>query len=247
MWGVLWAQEPGIIALTNQIGYTLDAVENKYYGVFTDIPGFESAQFIEINPNRYEVRIVFVEYTRKKISKRAFNLRELNDLQIRLKQMRPITEEDREAMREDFTYLKVEETLNNIPKGQYVNIKHWSGKRINGTLLYYGKQKLIIQTPVSMETVPVWEMERISYRKNIVDRPNWKLKIYGIAALAGLMLMETWNVQTNPRAEMVWHNRFMGAAIGTLAGAEVYDTIMILISPKTYFALTPAEMEKLKN
>ncbi|MEE8335086.1 MAG: hypothetical protein V3S48_01465 [Candidatus Neomarinimicrobiota bacterium] len=243
----LLAGDQEIIALTPQIGFNLDPAENKYYGVFTDITGFESAQFYQVTPNRIEVQIVFVEFARKKKSRRAMNLRKYSDLQVRIKQMRVMTDSDREKMADDFTYLKTEEILSSIIPNQYVDIEHRSGKKIKGTFLEYKKQKLVVQTPVSIQTIPVWDMEKISFREQIIKRPKWKLQIYGLSALLGLGLMEVWNVQTKPRTEMVWHNRFMGSAIGTLAGAEFYDTMIILLTPKTHFALTPAELEQLKN
>ena len=46
---IILAQNSEIVQLTKHIGFTLDAEENKYYEVFTDIPNFESAQFFQIN------------------------------------------------------------------------------------------------------------------------------------------------------------------------------------------------------
>ena len=48
----LMGQKREVITITTHIGHTLDAEENIHYSVFADIPNFESAQFIEINPNR---------------------------------------------------------------------------------------------------------------------------------------------------------------------------------------------------
>ena len=45
----MW-QKREVITITTHIGHTLDAEENIHYSVFADIPNFESAQFIEINP-----------------------------------------------------------------------------------------------------------------------------------------------------------------------------------------------------
>jgi len=39
----------------------------------------------------------------------------------------------------------------------------------------------------------------------------------------------------------------VGAIFGLIAGAEVYDTSMILLSKKTQFRLTPAELDKLNR
>ena len=63
----------------------------------------------------------------------------------------------------------------------------------------------------------------------------------------GFGVMEFWNRQTNPSFGPKWHNRFMGAIFGLIAGAEVYDTSMILLSKKTQFGLTPAELDKLNR
>ncbi len=253
-WGVflllfstLSSQNQEIIPLTDSIGFNLDAAENKYYGVFKDIPGFESAQFYEINRNRIEARITYLEYSRKKVSRRAMSLREFTNLQFRVKQMPIMTLKDRDEMADDFTYLRTDEILSSIPKDQFVKIKHRSGKRLSGTLVAYLNQNLIIQTPLSLEKVKISNLERVTYREKIISRPEWKLRIYGMTALLGLFIMESWNNQTNPRTEIQWHNRFIGAAVGTLAGAELFDTFEILASPKTHFGLTPSELDALKN
>ena len=82
----LIGQKGEIIPLTKHIGFTLDAEENMYYEVFPDIPNFESAQFFEINNNRIEARITFVDYTRIKVSRKAYKVKELIRLQNRLNQ-----------------------------------------------------------------------------------------------------------------------------------------------------------------
>ena len=71
--------------------------------------------------------------------------------------------------------------------------------------------------------------------------------MYGVAAFLGFVVMESWNQQTNPSFGPKWHNRFVGATFGLIAGAEVYDTSMILLSKKTQFGLTPAELDKLNR
>ena len=59
--------------------------------------------------------------------------------------------------------------------------------------------------------------------------------------------METWNRQTSPDWGYRWHNRFIGATLGLVAGAEVYDISMILLTKKTQFGLTPEELDKLNR
>ena len=118
----LIGQQGEVVPLTKHVGYTLDAEENQYYEVFPEISNFESAQFFEINNNRIEARISFVEYTRIKVSRRAYTQKEFIDLQIRLNQMPEITEEIRESFRKNLTYLRTKEILENIQPGQYVSV-----------------------------------------------------------------------------------------------------------------------------
>ncbi len=243
----LGAQVGEVVEITKDIGYTLDAEENLHYKVFTDIPNFESAQFFEMSRNRIEVRISFVEYTQIKISKRAFDLKEFNDLQFRLKQKQTITDEIRESFRKNLTYLRTKSVLDNIPTGQYLEVKNINGQWIKGTLLAFNNNRLLIQTPVSIKQVPMNKMKQIKYREKIITKPDWKLNIYGIAAIMGLGLMETWNRQTSPDWGYKWHNRFIGATLGLVAGAEVYDISMILLTKKTQFGLTPEELDKLNR
>jgi len=243
----LIGQQRDVVNITRHIGHTLDAEENLHYGVFKDIPNFESAQFFKINPDRFEARISYVEYTETKLSKRGFTLKSLTKLQMSLNQMPQITDEIRESFRKNLTYLRTKEILENIPTGQYVSVKHINGNWIRGTLLSFGKNQLKLQTPFSVKSISITQMERINYRENIINRPDWKLSIYGIAAIMGFGIMESWNQQKNPEWGLKWHNRFMGAIFGLVAGAEVYDTSMILLSKKTQFGLTPTELDKLHH
>ena len=107
----LIGQQGEIVLLTKHVGYTLDAEENLYYEVFPEIPNFESAQFFEINNNRIEARISFVEYTRIKVSRRSYTQKEFINFQIRLNQMPEITDEIRESFRKNLTYLRTEKVL----------------------------------------------------------------------------------------------------------------------------------------
>ena len=157
----LWGQKGEIVQLTKHIGFTLDAEENQYYQVYPEIANFESAQFFEINNNRIESRVSFVEYTRVKISKRAYTQREFIGLQMRIKQLPKITEEIRESFRKNLTYLRTKDVLTNIPTGQYVSVKHQNGKWVRGTLLSYKKERLLLQTPFAIKSVPITKMERI--------------------------------------------------------------------------------------
>ena len=243
----LFAQQGEIVGLTKHIGHTLDAEENLYYKVFNDIPNFNNAQFFQVKPNRIIARISFVDFTKNKISRRAYTLKKFNDLQLRLKRLPEITDKIRSSFSGDLIYLRTKKVLENIPKGQFVSVKTRSNKWVKGTLLSFEDNQLKLQTPFSLKEIPLNQMSRINYRQKIINRPKWKSYVYGLGALMGLGLMETWNSQTAPDWGIKWHNRFSGAIFGLLAGAEIYDISMILLSKKTQFALTPKELDKLKD
>ena len=95
--------------------------------------------------------------------------------------------------------------------------------------------------------MPIWDMSSITYRKNIRELPKLKGFLYALSALGGVILAELWNEQTRPRIDQVWHFRFIGTVLGMLVGSETYEAVNIITSPKTFFALTPEEMDKLKN
>tara|TARA_Y100001970_G_scaffold27740_1_gene33909 strand:+ start:574 stop:1368 length:795 start_codon:yes stop_codon:yes gene_type:complete len=244
---IILAQNSEIVQLTKHIGFTLDAEENKYYEVFTDIPNFESAQFFQINADTVQSRISYLEFTRKKISIKNFTVKSFVDLQIRLSKKSPITDEIRDSYRKNLTYLRTKDILANIPKGQFVEVNHINGKKVKGTLISFNKDRLFIQTPMSVKMIKMTSMERITYRNKIIDRPEWQKFIYSGAALLGLMMMELWNRQTDPIWAYRWHNRFFGATLGLLAGAELYDTSMIIMTKKTKFGLSSSELEKLNR
>ncbi len=241
------SQNEEIVEITKHIGFTLDAEENRYYAVFNDISNFESAQFFQLDNGQIESRISYLEFTRTKISRKKFDLKTFVDLQLRLNFLPPITKDIRESYRKNLTYLRTKEILKNIPVGQFVEVNHVNGKKIRGTLLNFSKDRLYIQTPINVKRIKITSMERITFREKIIDQPELQKLIYAISALIGFAAMEVWNQQTNPIWGYRWHNRFIGGIFGLLAGSELYDTTMILLSKKTKFGLSSQELEKLNS
>ena len=244
---IVFGQDGEIIPLSQKVGLTLDAEENLFYNVYSDIDGFESAQFYEISIQTVIARISYVQYSQQKTSKRKYKMMDFLRMKEAVDVQPIITVEDRLLVRENLTYLQTDEILSGIQEDQYVTIYHRSGRRIRGTLKEYGNKNLIIQTPVSLEKIPIWDMESISYREGINYHSNWKFPLYAFSALAGLILAESWNEQTRPHIDSVWYNRFLGSMAGLLAGSEAFQTFNVLTSPKTFFALTPEEMDRLKE
>ena len=244
---ILSAQTPDIIPLSKKVGLTVDAEENVFFRIFPDIDGFYSAQFYEAGKNKIIIQIVFIDFSQRSVRRRSLTMREFIELQHHVDVQPPITDRDREGIRKNLTYLTTVNILESIPLDQFIIIKHRTGKKIRGALIGLEKRQLSIQTPISVETIPIWDMASITYRKKIRELPKLKGFLYALSALGGVILAEVWNEQTRPRIDQVWHFRFIGTVLGILTGAETYQAVNIISSPKTFFALTPEEMDKLKN
>ena len=244
---ILSAQTPDIIPLSKKVGLTVDAEENVFFRIFPDIDGFYSAQFYEAGKNKIIIQIVFIDFSQRSVRRRSLTMREFIELQHHVDVQPPITDRDREGIRKNLTYLTTVNILKSIPPDQFIIIKHRTGKKIRGALIGLEKRQLSIQTPISVETIPIWDMASITYRKKIRELPKLKGFLYALSALGGVILAEVWNEQTRPRIDQVWHFRFIGTVLGILTGAETYQAVNIISSPKTFFALTPEEMDKLKN
>ena len=244
---ILSAQTPDIIPLSKKVGLTVDAEENVFFRIFPDIDGFYSAQFYEAGKNKIIIQIVFMDFSQRSVRRRSLTMREFIELQHHVGVQPHITDRDREGIRKNLTYLTTVNILESIPPDQFIIIKHRTGKKIRGALIGLEKRQLSIQTPISVETIPIWDMASITYRKKIRELPKLKGFLYALSALGGVILAEVWNEQTRPRIDQVWHFRFIGTVLGMLTGAETYQAVNIISSPKTFFALTPEEMDKLKN
>ena len=244
---ILSAQTPDIIPLSKKVGLTVDAEENVFFRIFPDIDGFYSAQFYEAGKNKIIIQIVFIDFSQRSVRRRSLTMREFIELQHHVDVQPPITDRDREGIRKNLTYLTTVNILESIPPDQFIIIKHRTGKKIRGALIGLEKRQLSIQTPISVETIPIWDMASITYRKKIRELPKLKGFLYALSALGGVILAEVWNEQTRPRIDQIWHFRFIGTVLGILTGAETYQAVNIISSPKTFFALTPEEMDKLKN
>ena len=245
-WSLGISQEGEIIPLSQKVGSEIDSEENIFYNIFPDIKGFVSGQFYEVDKNRYIVRIVFIEYSHERLSQKSYTLREFVALQNYVNRQKTITESDRKYISGELTYLNTDKVIKSIPLNQFVVMKHRDNKKIEGTMRSYDGKHIEIQTPISIISIPIWELEQISYRPSIIERSLWKLRIFGITALVGLLISEFWNIQTNPRIDVQWYYRFLGTTIGLFSSWETYDTINILLSPIQSFELTPTEMDFLK-
>ena len=82
---IISGQDGEIIPLSQKVGLTLDAEENLFYNVISDIDGFESAQFYEMSTHTVIARISYVQYSQQKTSKRKYKMMEfLSEIDLTL-------------------------------------------------------------------------------------------------------------------------------------------------------------------
>ena len=169
-WSLGISQEGEIIPLSQKVGSEIDPEENIFYTIFPEIKGFVSGQFYEVDKNRYIVRIIFIEYSHERLSQKSYTLREFVVLQNYVNRQKTITESERKYISGELTYLNTDKVIKSIPLNQFVVMKHRDNKKIGGTIRSYDGKHIEIQTPISIISVPIWELEQISYRPLIIER-----------------------------------------------------------------------------
>lgn len=236
-----FSQKGEIVSVSDKVGTVIDAEENQFYGLFPDITGFESAQFYEVDGKHYVARIVIVEYSRRKIIRKKYSSREYFEMQIKMDSQPILSDEDRQNIGVNLFFLHTEKILNDIPMGASVSVLQRSGKKIKGELISYEENALNLQTLWGLTKISVWELEKVSYRETIMERPSWIPIVFGFTAVAGFSIAEVWNRQQTPRAEMRWFNRIAGAVAGSFIAPSLYKVVNVTTSPKTTFTLTDFE------
>ena len=156
---ILRAQTPDIIPLSKKVGLTVDAEENVFFRIFPDIDGFYSAQFYDAGKNKIIIQIVFIDFSQRSVRRRSLTMNEFIELQHHVDVQPPITDRDRAGISQNLTYLTTVKILESIPSDQFIIIKHRTGKKIRGALIGVEKRRLSIQTPISVEKIPIWDME----------------------------------------------------------------------------------------
>ncbi len=231
------AQTGEIVSLSENVGTVIDLEENYFYGVFPDIDGFESAQFYEVNPDLYIARVVAMDYSRRKVIQKKYDLRGFFDIQTYVGQQPMITEEDRANAGIDISFLHGDKILSEIETGTKVTIRRKKGLWISGSLLFYEDHILHLKTLWGKRTVPIYDIKRIAYRESVIDRTSWKPYIYGVTAALGVSAAEAWTQSRDHRTEIVWFHRSVGVVGGLFFAPQLYRKINVIFTPKKSYTL----------
>ena len=244
--GFLGAQGE-IQVLRPRVGTEIDVHENRFYRIFPGEEGFVSAQIIAVKPNEMRVKII-KEIRGQVIQKTAtFTMRKFVELQTHVNGQPELTEDALNELYMGMHFLQAAKIVTEIPKPQFVKVKHSGGNKLKGTLLSFENEVLQVQTPTSIELVPLDSMEVISYRTSIGDYLYLRPYIFALSALVGFGGGHIYNMQRKPEADVSWYNRFYGIIIGLIFSGEMFDAISTLLTPKETFILAEEEYERLRT
>ena len=126
--------ETEVMILSGKVGTEIDEHENRFYRIFPKEKGFVNAQILRINEENYRVVIVKEIRAKQKTVKRFISQEGFDKLKAHVDSQPEFTEEAKIAMYEGLDFLRVEKIINEIPKPQFVILKHSGQKVLKGSL-----------------------------------------------------------------------------------------------------------------
>ena len=248
--GRLFAQNE-VIVLSQKVGTEIDVDENLFYRIFPEEKGFVNAQIVQVSNNKFEIRIVKNTNDGPTENIKWISLKEFAALQNYVNGQPDFTAEAKIAMYEGLDYLKAELIVKEIPKPQYVKVKHSSGKKLKGTLIKVVENILHVQTPASVETVHLRDVDAISYRMTLGEFDYIKPYLFGLSGVVGLVTAQIYNSQRSPlyneygiaRTDLSRYTQLSGIVIGLIFSSELFDAISTLLTPSETFILSKETYE----
>ena len=241
-----------IVILSSNVGTEIDEHENRFYRIFPKEKQIINAQFIRISEEKY--RIDVVKKINGKINKvnRYINQNEFDKLKIHVDNQPVLTKELVTAMYEGMDFLRAQKIVNEIPKPQFVILRHSKNKKLSGTLLNVDDNTLYIQTATTIEKIELDKIDRFSYRSSLGNFDYLRPYTFFITGLTGFTMASLYNAQRPvtyndygiPRKDLSAYRQIFGTIIGLIFSSEVFDAISTLLTPTDTIILSEAEYEK---
>ena len=99
------------------------------------------------------------------------------------------------AMYEGMDFLRAEKIVNEIPKPQFVILRHSKNKKLSGTLLYVVDNTLYIQTATTIEKIELNKIDRFSYRPSLGNFDYLRPYTFFVTGLTGFAMASLYNAQ----------------------------------------------------
>ena len=160
-----------VLIISENVGTEIDEHENRFYRIFPEEKGLIDAQIVRINANKY--RILIVKEIRGKVTKvrRYIDQNQFNELKAYVDEQPIFTEKERISMYEGLDFLRVEKILKEIPKPQYVVLKHSGKKELKGTLFEVNNNMLLCLGCFILGLVVGRMFMNFEFMKNAPGRP----------------------------------------------------------------------------
>jgi len=226
----LSAQSGEVVPLSPKVGSTISAPENRYYRIFPDIKGFESAQIFDIGNERYSIRIVWYDHGRMRVTKRTWNLRTFVEIQTRVGETIPPSDR---LPKEESLEQEGANTINysDLSLHSEILIKPVKGRRFTGTILSHESNKLTLQTWKTQRTIHIKDIVSVTILDTSYDQSFWLKVVYGFSGLVGVGFAESLNSVANVKGDRRWYNRFLGLSFGLGLGVYLNDWVPFWILP----------------
>jgi len=241
-----------IVILSSNVGTEIDEHENRFYRIFPKEKGLVDAQIIRVDKGKY--RIDIVKNIKGKITKvrRYIDQGEYDTLKKNVDEQPVLTDELMSAMYDGMDFLRAEKIINEIPKPQYVMLRHSNNKKLSGTLFKVEENNLYVQTAASIEKVALNDIDKLSYRTSIEKFDYLRPYTFFMTGLTGFMMASVYNAQRPvtynengiPRNDLSAYRQIFGTIIGLIFSSEVFDAISTLLTPTETIILSEAEYEK---
>ena len=123
---------------------------------------------------------------------------------------------------------------------------HWSQLKKTNSIIPLEDKILFIQTPTTLETVDLSEVEAISYRMTIEDFTYLKPYLFGLSGFIGLGMAQVYNSQRSiiyneygiARTDLNRYTQLYGIVIGLIFSSELFDAVSTFLTPSETFILS---------
>ena len=127
--------QTNVAILSEKVGTEIDIHENRFYRIFPNEKGFVNAQIIDAGNGNFRITIVKQIQGMETTVRRYIDQDDFQKIQNRIDQLPDFTKERKIEMYEGMDFIRAEKIINDIPKPQFIVIKHGDNKKLRGTLL----------------------------------------------------------------------------------------------------------------
>ena len=241
-----------IVILSSNVGTDIDKHENRFYRIFPEEKQLINAQLIKIGQEKYRIDVVKKINGKIKKVNRYINQNEFDKLKVHVDNQPAMTNKLVTAMYEGMDFLRAEKIVNEIPKPQFVILRHSKNKKLSGTLFNVVDNTLFIQTATTIEKIELNKIDRFSYRPSLGNFDYLRPYTFFITGLTGFAMASLYNSQRPvtynnygiPRKDLSAYRQIFGTIIGLIFSSEVFDAISTLLTPTDTIILSEAEYEK---